>query len=1219
MSEPRANPPQGEEAPPLPDGPRADAAPAPPGATPQPTDDTPTVISKSPPEPLPGEDGFAGGLRGRRLAHYELIEPIGVGGMAAVLRARDTQLDREVALKILPPETAADPENVRRFHQEARSAAKLDHETIARVFFCGEDQGLHFIAFEFVDGENLRTILEKRGRLPAAEAVTYVLQVAGGLAHAAGRGVVHRDIKPSNIIVSPGGRAKLVDMGLARSLEPTHDDGLTQSGVTLGTFDYISPEQALEPREADARSDIYSLGCTFYHALTGEPPVPEGTAARKLHHHHHVKPPDPRQFVPDLPDSVVTVLGRMMAKRPADRYQTPGHLVQDLQAVARELGANTESAEGVQTPEVAPLRPPPTGALVLAGLAVLAVIALAFLADPGGPAVSTGLFAARGGVADGGKQSTEAVERDRDKPPKQKAAAPVPAPTPVLPVRAVYDGPPRSDPLAEGEALAKWVADAKEKGATDLEVRLPGDVTLVADDPNHPCPLLQGSKVHVRAKVPGQRPTVKIIHHSPANQQQPWAALTVEGPDVTVEGIRFVVDASGGNYEMVGLRLVGPGRHRVKDCEFVQANPSFDPVKRLASLRAEASAGGASLRLEECCFLGYMAVDEVRVRMDQPASLQPFRVERGGQDAVVRRGPVRLEAVNCAFGPHAAAFRFEEAPAAAEDGRADVRHCSVLAGAESAAFDLAEMAAADLRVDACLFSRPADGASATTSGGRAAVLLRQSAPAGTPVVFHGKDNRYHNLDGYWLTADGRLLTEPSEFAHKLRDTGGSDDGARVLDVNPWRAAQPLKLLEQPLTARPGQAFRPDTQLPDLRIAVPGSRDSVAGVERLARDDFTAGLPLFAVRKYPPAVARQRVVDPSAVEDPARRVYNRLERAVDSAEPGDVILIRHQRQLPVSPLRLDKRNANLTIRAAPGCRPELTPSDTGDATALFQVGDGRLRLEDLDFRLQPGDDNRPLALVALEGAGECTVKGCSVTLEPAASGERESAAVATLTDAMTAGEARPQLNLEGCFIRGEGDVVRDRAGRPFDLKARNTLAVLAGSFLRVDAGDAVPAGQAIRATLGKVTTYLTGHLVRLQAGKEQRGPVPVQCVAKGCLFVAAASRSLVHLDGPETSEDRLKERLDWTGDGNAYGNLKDRMFDQQPDDEMAMPGPTVGAERWKSLFKEEGNSLFLQAIQFREPPPAEASFARVVSTQMRPLALKEVGADLGAPMPPSDGR
>ncbi|MCI0464695.1 MAG: serine/threonine protein kinase, partial [Gemmataceae bacterium] len=238
--------------------PTADAV-FPPSA--EPSDDTPTIISKGLPATTSraaasSEAIVAGSLRGRSLAHFELIEPIGVGGMAAVIRARDKQLDRCVALKILPPDMAVDPENIRRFHQEARAAARLDHENIARVYYCGEDQRLHFIAFEFVEGVNLRNLLERRGRLSVPEAVHYMLQIATGLAHAALRGVVHRDIKPSNIIISPNGRAKLVDMGLARSLEPTGDQALTQSGVTLGTFDYISPEQALEPRTADSRSDI---------------------------------------------------------------------------------------------------------------------------------------------------------------------------------------------------------------------------------------------------------------------------------------------------------------------------------------------------------------------------------------------------------------------------------------------------------------------------------------------------------------------------------------------------------------------------------------------------------------------------------------------------------------------------------------------------------------------------------------------------------------------------------------------------------------------------------------------------------------------------------------------------------------------------------------------------------------------------------------------------
>src|SRR5208283_2314250 len=151
----------------------------------------------------------------------------------------------------------------------------------------------------------------------------------------------------SNILITPTGRAKLVDMGLARSLEPQDNQELTQSGVTLGTFDYISPEQALEPREADVRSDIYSLGCTFYHVLTGKSPVPEGTAARKLHHHQHVLPTDPRELNPDIPDEVAAILARMMAKDPGQRYQRPEHLVQHLLQVTQNQGSPGETPNSI--------------------------------------------------------------------------------------------------------------------------------------------------------------------------------------------------------------------------------------------------------------------------------------------------------------------------------------------------------------------------------------------------------------------------------------------------------------------------------------------------------------------------------------------------------------------------------------------------------------------------------------------------------------------------------------------------------------------------------------------------------------------------------------------------------------------------------------------------------------------------------------------------------
>lgn len=271
--------------------------------------------------------------------------------MGAVFRALDTMLNREVALKVLSRDQGADDETRRRFQNEAQSAARLDHENIARVYYVGEDRGLNYIVFEFIEGINLRDLVGQKGPLPLPEALSYTLQMAHALAHASGRDVVHRDIKPSNVIITGGGRAKLVDMGLAR-LHQVHPDGdLTASGVTLGTFDYISPEQARDPRCADVRSDLYSLGCTLYYMLTGRPPFPDGTVLQKLLQHNSDAPPDPREFDPSLPPAISTLVSKMLAKDPLRRYQAPSELVADLLQVAEQFGC---ALPGVDRPNWLP-------------------------------------------------------------------------------------------------------------------------------------------------------------------------------------------------------------------------------------------------------------------------------------------------------------------------------------------------------------------------------------------------------------------------------------------------------------------------------------------------------------------------------------------------------------------------------------------------------------------------------------------------------------------------------------------------------------------------------------------------------------------------------------------------------------------------------------------------------------------------------------------------
>ena len=275
-------------------------------------------------------------LQGKHLNHFLLEEMIGGGGMGAVFRAHDDQLDREVAIKVVPF-VGGDAELQRRFRNEAQNAAKLDHPRIAKVFDVGHHDDWYYIVFEYVRGINIRDWVSRTGTMRIDDAVFYTCQVAEAIQHAANRRIVHRDIKPSNVLIDDDKLVKLVDMGLARNDKMEVDDA-TASGITLGTFDYISPEQARDPRAADLRSDIYSLGCTLYFMLTGQPPYPGGTMLQKLLSHGNSPPPDPRLIRKDVSAELAAVIEKMLAKNPAQRYQTATDLIADLRELAFREG-----------------------------------------------------------------------------------------------------------------------------------------------------------------------------------------------------------------------------------------------------------------------------------------------------------------------------------------------------------------------------------------------------------------------------------------------------------------------------------------------------------------------------------------------------------------------------------------------------------------------------------------------------------------------------------------------------------------------------------------------------------------------------------------------------------------------------------------------------------------------------------------------------------------
>jgi len=269
---------------------------------------------------------------------YELMEKIGEGGMAVVYKARCTFLDRWVAIKILRDQYANNPEFVDRFQREARAAARLAHPNIVSIYDVGEDQGRHFIVMEYVQGENLKDYLSRRGPLAPQTVAEMGQQVAAALAHAHCRGIIHRDIKPHNLLVSPEGQVKVTDFGIARAAAAS---SLTETGVVLGSVHYFSPEQA-QGGAVDARSDTYALGVVLYELLTGVPPFTGDSPIAIALSHLDSEPPAVAELCPYVPEDLEQAIMKAMAKDPAHRYQTAGELNRALAPAASRTGAQEE-------------------------------------------------------------------------------------------------------------------------------------------------------------------------------------------------------------------------------------------------------------------------------------------------------------------------------------------------------------------------------------------------------------------------------------------------------------------------------------------------------------------------------------------------------------------------------------------------------------------------------------------------------------------------------------------------------------------------------------------------------------------------------------------------------------------------------------------------------------------------------------------------------------
>jgi hypothetical protein len=327
------------------------------------------------------------------IAHprYRVLGLIGQGGMGAVYRAEHLHMDRLVALKVINPGLMSHPTAVQRFQQEVRAAARLQHPNIVHAYDADQAGGLHFLVMEHVEGTSLADLVRERRPLPVAEACACARQAALGLQHAHEQGMVHRDVKPHNLMRTPAGQVKILDFGLARLPRtpdvPPAGDGtaglLTGSGVVMGTADYIAPEQAADPRTADIRADVYSLGCTLFHLLTGRPPFPDGTVPEKLAQHAGTPLPAVSELRPEVPAGLSAVLARMTAKDPVGRYATPAEVAEALAPYC--------PAEASSLPRVRKQRRRLAVVLVVlaAGLAAFGAVFLRLGRDEGGTGGTT--------------------------------------------------------------------------------------------------------------------------------------------------------------------------------------------------------------------------------------------------------------------------------------------------------------------------------------------------------------------------------------------------------------------------------------------------------------------------------------------------------------------------------------------------------------------------------------------------------------------------------------------------------------------------------------------------------------------------------------------------------------------------------------------------------------------------------------------------------------
>lgn len=399
---------------------------------------------------------YQGKTHGLVMGNYVILDRLGKGGMGEVYKAHHRRMDRVVALKVLPAAATKVEAAVKRFQREVKAAARLSHPNIVTAYDADEDRGVHFLVMEYVEGKDLASVIRDEGPMPLGKALDCTVQAARGLEYAHHADVIHRDIKPSNLLIDAKGTVKILDMGLARIEDragpdaATMDQGLTQSGEVLGTVDYMPPEQAMNTKDTDSRSDIYSLGATLYFLLTGRAMYSGNSLIERILAHREQPIPSLREARPDVPEALEGLFQRMAAKRREDRPATMTEVLAELeQCAAQGIAASPAPSAAAPAARTAPVE---TAALSEATRKDMT----ATLASTPAETALVGRPASAGA----------APEKETRSPPAPPSTTPRPQATPRPTAPATFVPPrPARKPTAKAPLESLWVQAVEEAEA----------------------------------------------------------------------------------------------------------------------------------------------------------------------------------------------------------------------------------------------------------------------------------------------------------------------------------------------------------------------------------------------------------------------------------------------------------------------------------------------------------------------------------------------------------------------------------------------------------------------------------------------------------------------------------------------------------------------------------------------------------------------------------